>query len=105
MNADDLRCMLRHLEMMSPRQRRSFFALATLKQIRVMEEACYNLVKNKKLSSKQLTALAKKHGSSIKVIARRKYPTKVKRALLSQKGGFLGALLPILATIVTSFIK
>jgi hypothetical protein len=80
---------------MSPRQRRGFFKLATPQQMRVFEEACYNLVKNK----------TKKYGGTIKVLALRGNSIKRKRIILSQKGGFLGALLPILASIVTSFIK
>jgi hypothetical protein len=105
MNFKEFDILLRALQLMSPRQRRGFFKLATPQQMRVFEEACYNLVKNKKLSKKNLGLLAKKYGSTIKVLALRGNSIKKKRVILSQKGGFLGALLPILASIVTSFIK
>ena len=86
---------------MSPRQRRAFFQLATVSQMRAMEEACYNLVKNKKYKDKKVP---KKYAATIKVLSRKNYSIKSKRQLLIQKGGFLGALLPVLASIVTSLI-
>jgi hypothetical protein len=104
MNLKEFDCLLRALQLMSPRQRRSFFQLATLKQLRVFEEACFNLVKNSKINKKEMDALVKKYGSTIKVLARKKYSLKTKKILLIQKGGFIAALLPVLASIVTSFL-
>ena len=47
MNLEEFDCLLRALNLMSPRQRRAFFELASIKQMRVFEEACYNLIKKK----------------------------------------------------------
>jgi hypothetical protein len=104
MNLEEFSYLLKALELMSPRQRRSFFQLASVKQMRAFEEACYNLLKNKKIS-KKIKNLSKKHITTIKVLGRKNYSIKTKKALLVQKGGFLGAILPILASIVTSFIS
>jgi hypothetical protein len=103
MNLEEFSYLLKALELMSPRQRRSFFQLASVKQMRAFEEACYNLLKNKKIS--KIKNLSKKHITTIKVLGRKNYSIKTKKALLVQKGGFLGAILPILASIVTSFIS
>jgi hypothetical protein len=104
MNFHEFDILLQALQLMSPRQRRSFFKLATDSQLRAFEEACYNLVKNSKFSSKKLAVLAKQYGPSIKVLAQKKYSVKTKRKLLVQKGGFLATLLPVIASIVTSLI-
>ncbi len=102
MNFEEFQGLLQALQLMSPRQKRAFFQLVTPAQMRVLEEACFNLVKNPKLKSKELKSLAKKYGGSIKVIAQTN-PSSKKKALL-QKGGFLGALLPVLATVISSLI-
>ncbi len=105
MSPEEFLSLLEALQLMSPRQRRAFFTLATAKQMRTLEEACYNLVKNSKFKSKELNALAKTHGNSIKVLADRSKPKALKRKLLIQKGGFLGAVLPVIASIVMSLIS
>ena len=105
MNFAEFDCLVRALHVMTPRQRRAFFELSSTAQMKAFEEACFNLVKNPKLASKKLRALAGKYGATIKVLAKRSTALKRKRSLLMQKGGFLGALLPVLASIVTSMIS
>lgn len=105
MNLEEFDCLLRALNLMSPRQRRAFFELASIKQMRIFEEACYNLVKNKNITQKDIKLLAKKYGPIIKVLAQKKFSVKAKKSILTQKGGFLSALLPVLASIVTSLIS
>ena len=105
MNIRDLLCMLRALQLMSPRQRRAFFELASVHQLKVFEQACYNLLKNPRgLTVKQLKE-ARKYSRNIRILARPNYTIEQKRALLKQRGGFLGALLPLLGTIVSAVIS
>ena len=104
MNLQDFECLLKALQLMSPKQRRSFFQLATAEQMRAFEEGCYNLVKNKKVNSAEIKKISKVHGSTIKELARKGNSIKIKKTLLTQKGGFLGILLSALASIVTSII-
>ena len=104
MNLQEFECLLKALQLMSPKQRRAFFHLATAVQMKAFEEGCYNLVKNKKFNSAKMKKISKRHGNNIKELARKTTTKKDKKALLTQKGGFLGILLSALASIVTSII-
>jgi hypothetical protein len=104
MEIQEFDILLRALLLMSPRQRRAFFKLASAKQMRAFEEACFNLVKNSKLNNKDLKKLGSVYGPTIKVLARRDYSIRAKKAILTQKGGFLATLLPVIASIITSLI-
>ena len=105
MNLKDLFCLLRALHLMSPRQRRAFFDLATVQQLRIIEQACYNLLKNPRGLTPNQLRQAKKYSRSIKILARPQFSIDQKRGLLKQRGGFLGALLPLLGTIVSAVIS
>jgi hypothetical protein len=72
--------------------------------MKIFEQAFFNLVKNPKgLSSQQIKSL-KPHISKIKAIAKPGYNLRSKKKILVQKGGFLNVLLPILGTLISSFV-
>ena len=101
----EVRDLITALTIMKPAQRRAFFELATPKQICVIEEVFLNLLKNPRGLSKQHLATAKRYARRIKRLADYKTATQTKRRILCQRGGFLGALLPILGTLLASFIQ
>jgi len=104
MSLRQLECLLETLQFLSPRQRRLVLNSLTIKQMKIFEQAFYNLVKNPKgLTPNQLKRLTP-HISSIKTLARAGYKLRRKKKVLAQKGGFLNILLPILGTLVSSFI-
>ena len=90
---------------LKPQQRRKFFKSATKSQLKPIEEACLNLLKNPSGLKKADLAKIKKYKSSIKTLSNKNDSLKRKRQVLSQRGGFLTALLPVLASLVSSFIQ
>jgi hypothetical protein len=104
MTAEDILDLINALRLMNPGQRRAFFRLATRKQIRSIEEACLNLIKNPVGVPDGDLARARAHVITIKKLANRDLSYITKRNILQQKGGFLGALLPVLGSLVASFI-
>ena len=105
MNLHDLSCLLRSLELMTPRQRRSFFDLATIRQLRIMEQACFNLLKNPRGLTKTQLLVAQNYANYIKFLARQHNTLNSKKRLLIQKGGFLNILLPLLSTVVSAALS
>jgi hypothetical protein len=90
---------------LKPQQRRKFFKSATKSQLKPLEEACLNLLKNPSGIKKADLAKVKKYKSAIKTLSNKHDPTKRKRQVLSQRGGFFAALLPILVSLVSSFMQ
>ena len=95
---------LRLLNVMSPRQRKHFLRTLNKKQMRIIEVAFFNLATNHIGLSKDDERLLSKYKRPIEAIASRNYNHTEKRTILNQKGGLLPALLPILGTLVTSFL-
>ena len=105
MNPQDVYHFVQMLALMHPRQRRAFFNLATHGQIPVLEEACLNLIKNPIGLSKADLAKARKYKSSDKKLANQNLSAEKKRPKLTQKGGFLNILLPLLGTVITAVLS
>jgi hypothetical protein len=99
-----LESLLETLQFLTPRQRRNLLNSFTIKQMKVFEQACFNLVKNPVgISPTQIKKL-KPHVNSVKIIAQPGHNLRSKKKVLTQKGGFLNILLPVLGTLVSSFL-
>jgi hypothetical protein len=87
------------LESLKPKQRRQLLENCNKKHLKGFEEVCCNICKNPslRLTQKQLL-VCKKWRKPIKLLALRKHPLKAKKQILLQKGGFIGALIPLIAT-------
>ena len=95
---------VRLLQFLSPRQRIMFLSTTTSKQMRFLEVACLNLAKNHRgLTADQVKTLAR-FKRRIKILASKGYSIKDKRRIATQKGGFLPAVLPIIASLAGSLI-
>ena len=95
---------LRLLNTMSPRQRKHFLRTLNKKQMRIIEVAFFNLATNHIRLNKDDEGLLSKYKRSIEAIASRNFNHTEKRKILNQKGGLLPSLLPILGTLVMSFV-
>lgn len=104
MKLEKINHLLTALSIMTPRQRRAFFELATAEQLRIMEELFLNLLKNPVGISKRDLATAKKYKNYIQKLASAEIPRTKKRLILNQKGGFLTALIPILGSLLGAFL-
>ena len=93
------------LNFMNPAQRRNFFRHVTKAQLKPLEEACLNLLKNPTALSDEHLAVARKYKRIIKLLSDRSEKFSYKKAKILQKGGFITALLPILASLLGSFIS
>ena len=91
------------LEFLTPRQRTFFVRTMNKEQMHVFEVACFNLATNHQGLSKKQVAILKKYKRAVEVIASKNYSLTEKRGT-TQRGGFIGALLPILGTVLTSFL-
>ena len=94
----------RALQLMSPRQRNFFLRTMNKDQMRILEVAFFNLATNYKGLSKAEERILSKHKHKIETVASKNYKHTEKRKVLTQKRGFIGALLPILGTLVTLFL-
>jgi len=104
MTAQEVADLVKLLEFLNLRQRKAFLRTATPKQMRLLEVACLNLAKNHNgLTEAQIKTLTKfKRG--IKILASKGYSIKDKRAIVTQKGGFIHAILPIIASLAGSML-
>ena len=93
------------LNFMNAVQRRDFFRRVTKAQLRPLEEACLNLLKNPSTLSDEHLATARKYKRVIKILSDRSESFKTKKLKLVQKGGFITALLPVLASLIGSFLS
>ena len=73
--------------------------------MRIIEVAFFNLATNHIGLSKNDERLLSKCKTLVEAIASRNFSHTEKKKILNQKGGLLPALLPILGTLVTSFLK
>jgi NAD dependent epimerase/dehydratase family enzyme len=91
------------LKELKPKQRKQLVGFCSGEQLRAFEELALNIVKNTTPLSDDQIEVCRKWKKPLKQLAQRKHSIKAKRALL-QKGGFLGAILPILASVLGSVI-
>ena len=90
---------------LSPRKQKQLMSCCNGQHIRAFQEVALNLVKGTvELTPDQLKICQKWH-KPIKVLARKDYSLKDKKRLLVQKGGFLGAILPIIASVLGSVLS
>jgi hypothetical protein len=104
MKPANVRSDLHAFVLMRPKQRRAFFATATREQLKSLQDACLNLLKNPVGLNQIDLAKVRKYKEQIRTISNRYEGVKRKRKILSQRGGFLQTLLPLLVTLVSSFI-
>lgn len=104
MKLEKISDVLTALSVMTQRQRRAFFELATAEQLKIMEELFLNLLKNPVGISKRDLATARKYKNHIQKLASTEIPRNKKKRILNQKGGFLTALLPVLGSLLGAFL-
>ena len=98
----DVEALVRLLEFMSPKQ--GNFFLRTINKTQVLEVAFLNLATNHIGLSKTEEKILSKYKNKIVALASKNYKHTEKRKIITQKGGFLPVLLPVLRSIVTSFL-
>lgn len=97
--AKDLLPLLTILTKVKPRQRKALLGMCSNDQVRAMEEIALNIVKNTTPLSRHQEEVCRKWKKPLKLIALKRHPLKKKKNIL-QKGGFIGALLPIFASVL-----
>lgn len=88
---------------LKPSQRRYLIGCCNKHHLKSFEEVALNLLKGRVELSPRDHKVCRRWGKSIKVLASPKTSMSTKRHVL-QKGGFLPALLPILATAVLTAV-
>ncbi len=101
---EEVRDFCKVLDFLSARQRKHFLQTMNKTQMRGFEVACFNLATNHRgLSTKQIASL-KRYKRQVETVASKQFKFSEKRKLISQRGGFISAVLPILSTLVSSFL-
>ena len=91
------------LKALKPSRRKILLNMVSKDQIRALEEVAVNIVKNTVSLSDNDARVCRRWRKPLKLLALKRYPVKEKKQLL-QQGGFFGALLPIIATVLGSLI-
>ena len=91
------------LKALKPGRRKILLNMVSKDQIRALEEVAVNIVKNTVSLSDNDARVCRRWRKPLKLLALKRYPVKEKKQLL-QQGGFFGALLPIIATVLGSLI-
>ena len=79
----------------NPTKRNKLIDVADTSEIRAVSECIKNILEgNVPLSKKHLNQM-KRHKLLLRSLAKRCYPVKKKKTILKQKGGFIGALIPM----------
>lgn len=87
------------------KRRKSLLNQATRGELKSLCEICLNILKgNIPLDDKNFKKL-KRNRQTIKVLANKRVPIKVKREILGQKGGFLGTVAAIALPLLTSLFN
>ena len=92
------------LKSLRPKDRRTLVEGLNSKHMRGMTELAVNIVKNSVPLSPQEELACRRWRKSLRMLALKRYPIKKKKVIL-QKGGFLGAILPVLASVLGSVIN
>ena len=79
------------------------FVLRTLtkEQMNILVMACFNLAKKADILQPETLKEVKKHRNKVHMLADKGYTLQEKRDTLTQRGGFVTTLLPILSTFLT----
>ena len=101
---EEVQQLLTALSLLTPKQTNYFLQTMNARQMRILEVAFYNLAINPKGLSTADKKVLSKYKNRIEAIASKDYSHTEKRDILNKRGGFIGALLPILGTLVTSFL-
>ena len=91
------------LRSLKPKQRKILLSYSTKDQIRGIEEIALNIIKNNTPLKPAELEVCRRWRKPLKMLALKRYPIKAKKDIL-QQGGFLGAILPILASVLGSVI-
>ena len=90
---------------LTPRKRKEVLKHAPAELIQAYSEGAFNVLKgNVKLSKKKFAAL-KRHKKKLETLARQKGSQKSKKAVLCQRGGFVGLLASVLIPAITGIIS
>jgi hypothetical protein len=96
---------LETLSLFSTKQRNAVLRKLSREQLKTLEEACYNLLKNPQGLNGVHLAWARSKKRTLRKLADKQITKKSKQKILTQKGGFLSALLPVLVSLVSSFVQ
>ena len=103
-NAKCLAPLVITLKSIKPKQRKEVVKAMNRNHFRGLTEVAVNIIKNTvKLSPEQMR-ICRRIRKPLKLLALKRYPTKEKRKIF-QRGGFLGAILPILASVLGAVIN
>ena len=100
---EDVQRLIHVLGFLTPRQRKHFPNTMNKEQMRVLEVACFNLATNHRGLGKKVESILRKHKNKIETPARKNFERSEKRMVV-QSGGFLPAILPIIGTLLSSFL-
>ncbi len=91
------------LQSLKPKHRKILAKLATNEHLRGLQEASVNIIKNTVQLSEKDARICRRYRKPLRLLALKRYPAKNKRELI-QSGGFLAALLPVLASVLGGFL-
>ena len=100
---EDVHKLLNVLAFLTPGQRKHFLSTMNKSQMRVLEVACFNLATNHRGLGKKGESILRKHKNKIETLASKNFKQSEKRKVV-QSGGFLPAILPIIGTLLSSFL-
>ena len=92
------------LRNLKPKARRAVLSAVSKGQLRGLEEVAVNIIKNTIPLKPAQEQVCRRWKKSLKLLALKRYPDKKKKELL-QRGGFFGALLPVIATVLGSLFN
>ena len=92
------------LRSLKPKQRKVVVDCLGRNHLKGLTEVAVNIVKSTVQLTPQELSTCRRWRKSLKLIALKRYPVKEKRKIL-QKGGFLGAILPVLASVLGAVIN
>ena len=92
------------LRSLKPKQRKTVVDCLNRNHLRGLTEVAVNIVKNSIPLSSDDTKTCRRWRKSLRLLALKRYPGKEKRRIL-QQGGFLGAILPVLASVLGAVIS
>ena len=89
---------------MEPKQRKQVLGMVSKEQLRALEEIAVNIVKNTVSVTPDHMKTCRRWKKPLKLLALKRYPSKKKKEIL-QQGGFFGAILPVLASVLGSLLN
>ena len=87
-----------------PKRRKQLVDLADTGEIRAVSECIQNLLEGNVRVDADLLRRMRRHKNDLRSLAKKCYPTKQKKRILKQKGGFIGALVPLAISAATSLL-